>query len=692
MARVQRFDLGSLRKPVKTAQGFLRVDGYASRVGILEYRNHQTGGVRRELRLHEDVMSPASLAGFEGAPITEDHPSEMVSPGNAVQVQRGTVLSAAHQDGDHVAVSFIVTDAKLIKQMESGVKRQLSVGYNVDLDETPGEHPTYGRYDAIQRNIEVNHLAVLSAGRAGPSASVRMDAASEIGERADNYGTPDTVDPDADAQAARTEMKDFGQVVYASSAARRAAYDELLARASKLGLDTADFQTRWCDRLDGVHLDNVLTAAERDKLKGTKFAAPDEGLPIENPAHVQDAMSRFGQEDFPSAEAKKAGYHKILAAAKHFGIDTADFEDKWGDRLDHECAVEDLRREIHADGSPDQPRESDGKWGAGGPGGGDAKPSGGKMSPADHMAAANDAMHKSADHVAKAKALAGTGKTDSDGKSAADHFRASAALLKDAQKHVKAAGKSRGDHDAPCKDPKCSDPACVLARTVPHSDHSNARKELPVTPEELKAALDAATKRADEAEAKLTDAQAKADKRKLDRDDARARNDALTVELSTTRGKLDAATAQLAAADKVRTDSAAALPGLVAARVKLETVASAILGAADKDGNIIDRSAIPDRALKCEVVKHVDAFDIAEGEDESYVKARFDSVVERSAAAIASAASLRASIAGAPVNGVAPVLGRADGAEGSEAKAQQNLRDQYANAWTKSTTTTKKDE
>jgi hypothetical protein len=170
-----RYDAGTLRAAKRTPQGFVQVDGYASRIGVQEYRNGPK--VRRELRLPDDVFADPSLGGFLGLPITDDHPSEMVNSENAAALTKGTVLTTGRRDGDKVMVTATIYDKKLIRKMDGG-KRQLSVGYLVELDETPGEHPVYGKYDAIQRNIVPNHLAVVERGRAGAEVAVRMDGAN----------------------------------------------------------------------------------------------------------------------------------------------------------------------------------------------------------------------------------------------------------------------------------------------------------------------------------------------------------------------------------------------------------------------------------------------------------------------------------------------------------------------------------
>lgn len=180
-----RFDQGSLRKPERTPQGFLKVDGLAARVGILEYRNDD-GTIRRELRLREDVADPASLAAYEGISVTDGHPTKLVDADNVRTLESGTVTGAARMDGDWVVTPLVIKDKKLIAKVERG-ETGLSVGYQIHLDETPGVHPVYGRYDARQTHIVPNHIAgAVKVPRAGDGARIRMDDAL-VEHRADAW-------------------------------------------------------------------------------------------------------------------------------------------------------------------------------------------------------------------------------------------------------------------------------------------------------------------------------------------------------------------------------------------------------------------------------------------------------------------------------------------------------------------------
>lgn len=178
-----RFDQGSLRKPEMLPHGFMKVEGYVARAGVLEYRNDD-GSIRRELRLREDVADPKSLSGYEGASLTDGHPTVLVDADNVRTLEDGTATSA-RMDGDWVVAPMVIKSKKLISKVKSG-KTGLSAGYTIRLDETPGVHPVYGRYDAIQRDIRINHIAVaVDVPRAGDGARIRMDGA--LTERADSW-------------------------------------------------------------------------------------------------------------------------------------------------------------------------------------------------------------------------------------------------------------------------------------------------------------------------------------------------------------------------------------------------------------------------------------------------------------------------------------------------------------------------
>lgn len=170
-----RFDSSILPKIRYTEQGFARVAARLTRVGVLEY-DLGNGQKRRELRLPEEVFAPASLASLRGVPVTDLHPG-MVSPKNVRSVRVGGPVTDAKQDGDFVAAELQFDDASSIAAIEAGTRREISCGYNCRVEPASGTWRGQG-YDAIQRGIVYNHIAIGPAGwgRAGSDVALRLDS------------------------------------------------------------------------------------------------------------------------------------------------------------------------------------------------------------------------------------------------------------------------------------------------------------------------------------------------------------------------------------------------------------------------------------------------------------------------------------------------------------------------------------
>jgi hypothetical protein len=174
MLRVRRFDIGSVRKPQKLENGWLRADAHLTRTGVLEYRNPD-GSVRRELRLPEEVFHADALGSFAMVPLTNGHPPEgLLTAENTGRYQVGSIGEQVVPDGSLVRSSVLVTDAATVKKIEDGTVG-LSMGYLCDLEEAPGEWNGQ-RYDGIQRKIRGNHVALVPNPRAGDVARVHMDS------------------------------------------------------------------------------------------------------------------------------------------------------------------------------------------------------------------------------------------------------------------------------------------------------------------------------------------------------------------------------------------------------------------------------------------------------------------------------------------------------------------------------------
>lgn len=173
--RFSRFDRGKFSKVTKTPQGYWKADGFATRVGIFTYRLPD-GNARREYRPAEEVFKQDSLNSLKGIPVTNDHPeSGMLTATNTKKFAVGFTGERVDQVDNFVAVGLTVTDAGAIKEIADLGKQELSCGYKCDLEFTPGEFKG-SKYDAIQRDIVYNHLAIVDKGRAGPHARLKLDS------------------------------------------------------------------------------------------------------------------------------------------------------------------------------------------------------------------------------------------------------------------------------------------------------------------------------------------------------------------------------------------------------------------------------------------------------------------------------------------------------------------------------------
>jgi hypothetical protein len=175
-----RYDAHRLQKARRTPQGYVRVDARLGRIGVQSYRQPD-GTVRRELRHPDDVLSAPALARADvGTPVTIGHPG-LLTPENTAEHRVGSQVSTARADGRFTAAELQLDTAEAIARVDSGELSEISSGYTIELDETPGVWEGQ-RYDARQTQITLNHIAPLPRGHggAGTEVGLRLDAADAV--------------------------------------------------------------------------------------------------------------------------------------------------------------------------------------------------------------------------------------------------------------------------------------------------------------------------------------------------------------------------------------------------------------------------------------------------------------------------------------------------------------------------------
>lgn len=163
------------------ADGSLVADVRAARVGIQTYTGREVDpdnqlGLRdkaevKVYRPESEVFNVDSMASFTAAPLTIDHPTQPVTADNWKRLGVGEIHGDVVRDGSFVRVPIIVRDAAAVEKVRT-THKQLSMGYRCTLDATPGKTPEGEAFDAVQRNIRINHIAAVPAARGGPELKI----------------------------------------------------------------------------------------------------------------------------------------------------------------------------------------------------------------------------------------------------------------------------------------------------------------------------------------------------------------------------------------------------------------------------------------------------------------------------------------------------------------------------------------
>ena len=173
-----------------TDEGFLALSARVSKVGVQDYalasfdagdlperlKGEDSNKVVRLFRPEDEVFKEESLSSISNKPVTDSHPTEFVNSRNVKDVQIGFSKDKVEREGNFVRADLVVQDQAAIDRIQHG-KNQVSLGYSLKVDWTSGTDERFGAYDGIQRDIKVNHIAIVTQGRAGPE--VKLDDTQE---------------------------------------------------------------------------------------------------------------------------------------------------------------------------------------------------------------------------------------------------------------------------------------------------------------------------------------------------------------------------------------------------------------------------------------------------------------------------------------------------------------------------------
>lgn len=292
MKDICRFDRGSLSgKATKTEEGYIKGNAVLTRTGVFLYRNSD-GSIRRELRHPDDVFAADSLETLKMLPITNGHPEEkLVNSENADRLSIGSTGESVQIDGAHLLNSLVITHKDGIEATELG-RKELSLGYNLDLEQVEGEY-NGERYDHRQRNIRYNHLAIVDRARAGSAAALHLDAGDAL--QIDAGEQP----PETKKEYRKMKTVTLDGIDYEAAPEVANALDKANSRADAAEAKLAETEKA----LETANADKSTLEAERDTFK-EKAEAKNDAEEIQAAVKSRIALERVATKALDQEEAK----------------------------------------------------------------------------------------------------------------------------------------------------------------------------------------------------------------------------------------------------------------------------------------------------------------------------------------------------------------------------------------------------
>ena len=182
---ITRFDTAPINElTVDPQTGYLHASNVPiARVGVFPYL-HSDGTWTNEAKLPEDILSESTVKSANNKPVTNDHPVDdgenvLVDKSNSTQYVKGFTADNAHVEGDMLKVGLTIMDPQLIDAVQNGGKQELSIGFQTDVEPISGEY-NGAKYDSVQRNIQINHVAVVDRAREGHNIRITGDSAQMV--------------------------------------------------------------------------------------------------------------------------------------------------------------------------------------------------------------------------------------------------------------------------------------------------------------------------------------------------------------------------------------------------------------------------------------------------------------------------------------------------------------------------------
>lgn len=302
-----RYDTAPINSlSVDSQTGFLHAKNVPiARVGVFPYMKAD-GSLTMEAKLPDELLNDSTVESANSKPVTDDHPNEAVTTNNTKKYMKGFTADNAHVDGDKLKVDMTITDSDLISEIQKG-KQELSIGFQTDIAPVKGTYKGMA-YDSVQRNIQINHVAVVRRGRAGHSVRLTGDSAEMV----------------IDEEGEKQEM-DY-KVVHLSDGSDITVASNDVSKVTKLDADNSEKAKQVAD----IKAQIKALQAKLDKLQGTADANKADADKAQAKAdsaeqELSEYKKKFNADALDDAVAKRMD---LINEVKPYVGDSFDFKGK----------------------------------------------------------------------------------------------------------------------------------------------------------------------------------------------------------------------------------------------------------------------------------------------------------------------------------------------------------------------------
>lgn len=293
------------KKIVDVNDFWLIPDNPMTKIGVFPYLGRQISPelepdkIYNVLRPAEELTRPETLKSLELIPLINDHTMIGTEPG----MHPAEEVGVEGTTGANVKVNgkLVTNDLKCytenIKELISSGKKDLSMGYRCRYELTSGEFEGV-HYDAIQRDIIFNHIALVDEGRMGKDVRVMdsftFDSITDLTQNKENK----MADEEKQTQAQDVDKRELIREVMAIAAKPNEEFEggeeekidtitkkleEMAYNPSEAGNNDEDLPD---DKKDGEDEDGDKPCGDEEEEK-----------PEDKPAEDEDPEKPCGDED-----------------------------------------------------------------------------------------------------------------------------------------------------------------------------------------------------------------------------------------------------------------------------------------------------------------------------------------------------------------------------------------------------------